>query len=313
MMDHPNKRQKVEETTSYKEEILFNSDTLSKIISYLPSDDVLYLALTSKRFGISSDDELSVIKKSTHIAVHDIATEEQLAALPHYECESSLADYHYLQLMRAPLVFDQLTGGAEYANSGDKSCVTNKTYEWGTAFSNNILRAGKHYVAFEVSSTKREDDDIGALVGVMRPGKANQNTKGYPAKKEFFQNFSRKQVGCQNNNDIQCCLYYSHNGDCYSSDWEDSDNGGLSSTWDDGGLSSTWDGKEGFSSGDEIGMLLDLDVGTLSVYKNSRKLGVMKRGLAGAYCWAVSTYKGQQVTIKRGVYHQIEKIQWKRF
>ena len=96
MMVHPNKRQKVEETKSYKEEVLFNSDTLSKIISYLPSVDVLNLALTSKRFGILNNDELSVIKKSTHIAVHDTATEEQLAVLlPHYEGESSSADYHY--------------------------------------------------------------------------------------------------------------------------------------------------------------------------------------------------------------------------
>jgi len=53
-------------------------------------------------------------------------------------------------------------------------------------------------------------------------------------------------------------------------------------------------------SGDNIGMLLDLDKGTLSVYKNGRKLGVMKRGLAGPYCWVVSTHEDVQVTIKRG-------------
>ena len=47
-------------------------------------------------------------------------------------------------------------------------------------------------------------------------------------------------------------------------------------------------------------MLLDLDGGTLSVYKNGRKLGVMKRGLAGHYCWVVSLLSGTQVTIKRG-------------
>ena len=49
-----------------------------------------------------------------------------------------------------------------------------------------------------------------------------------------------------------------------------------------------------------IGMLLDLDEGTLSVYKNGRKLGVMKRGLAGHYCWVVAFLPGRQVTIKRG-------------
>ena len=50
----------------------------------------------------------------------------------------------------------------------------------------------------------------------------------------------------------------------------------------------------------KIGMLLDLNEGTLSVYKNGRRLGLMKRGLAGRYCWVVKVMRGTQVTIKRG-------------
>jgi len=80
------------------------------------------LALTCKRFGISNEYDDSIIKESARIAVQDISTEGQLAALPHYDGESSLADYHYLQLLRAPLLFDQLVG-AEYVNEEDKSCV----------------------------------------------------------------------------------------------------------------------------------------------------------------------------------------------
>ena len=53
-------------------------------------------------------------------------------------------------------------------------------------------------------------------------------------------------------------------------------------------------------SDDEVGMLLDLDDGTLSMYKNGRKLGVMKRGLSGPYCWAASLYSGARVKIERG-------------
>ena len=128
-MDHKiAKRQKVDEKETAKEEVLFNSDTLSKIISYLPSVDVFNLAVTCKKFGISDDEILSVIKKSARIIVQDIATDEQLAALPHYNGESSLADYHYLQLMRGPLTFDQLVRNVEYVNSGDKSCVCTGLY-----------------------------------------------------------------------------------------------------------------------------------------------------------------------------------------
>ena len=177
------------ETATCKEVVLFNSDTLSKTISYLPSIDVLSLAITSKRFSISDNNELSLIEESARIAIKDIATEEQLSALPRYDGESSLADYHYLQLLREPLTFDRLDG-AEYVNSGDKSCITSRQddYDWDTAFSNNIMRKGKHYVSFEVSSSSKSY--IYIMLGVMRPGKANQNARGYPLYKQFYQNFS---------------------------------------------------------------------------------------------------------------------------
>ncbi|EJK66799.1 hypothetical protein THAOC_12242 [Thalassiosira oceanica] len=49
-----------------------------------------------------------------------------------------------------------------------------------------------------------------------------------------------------------------------------------------------WEGMEECGTGDTVGMLLDLGEGTLTVYKNSRRLGVMKDGLAGSYCWCVT-------------------------
>ncbi|EJK52436.1 hypothetical protein THAOC_28284 [Thalassiosira oceanica] len=35
------------------------------------------------------------------------------------------------------------------------------------------------------------------------------------------------------------------------------------------------------------GLLLDLDEGTLAVYKNGKRLGVMQKGLSGEYCWMI--------------------------
>ncbi len=43
---------------------------------------------------------------------------------------------------------------------------------------------------------------------------------------------------------------------------------------------------KGASEGDTIGLLLDLDAGTLTVFKNGERMGVMAKGLAGSYCWA---------------------------
>ena len=43
-------------------------------------------------------------------------------------------------------------------------------------------------------------------------------------------------------------------------------------------------------AGARIGLLLDLDAATMTVFKNDELLGVMATGLTGEYCWAVSTY-----------------------
>ena len=87
------KRQKVEECTSCMESVMFNSDSLFKIASYLPADGLLNLALTCRRFGVaqlSSDDRdgdssLSLIEETAHRVVQNIATEEEMAALPGYD------------------------------------------------------------------------------------------------------------------------------------------------------------------------------------------------------------------------------------
>jgi hypothetical protein len=51
-----------------------------------------------------------------------------------------------------------------------------------------------------------------------------------------------------------------------------------------------WEGIQSATEGDRIGMLLDLDQGTMTVYKNDERLGVMAIGLSGEYSWAVALY-----------------------
>ena len=73
-------------------------------------------------------------------------------------------------------------------------------------------------------------------------------------------------------------------------DWEDED-----------GHRVHWEGMEGCSTGDTLGMLLNLDNGTLTVYKNNRRLGVLKDGLSGPYCWYVVIDEGDVVAIKQAL------------
>jgi hypothetical protein len=51
---------------------------------------------------------------------------------------------------------------------------------------------------------------------------------------------------------------------------------------------SNWEGMQAAREpGDRIGMLLDLDQGSMSIWKNDEHLGVMvAEGLSGPLCWA---------------------------
>ena len=61
-----------------------------------------------------------------------------------------------------------------------------------------------------------------------------------------------------------------------------------------------WEGRQlAQDQGDRIGMLLDLDQGSMTVWKNGVKLGVMQaEGLRGPLCWAVVLGNGDSVRIE---------------
>ena len=61
-----------------------------------------------------------------------------------------------------------------------------------------------------------------------------------------------------------------------------------------------WEGMQGTEDeGDRIGMLLDLDQGSMTVWKNDVRLGVVAEGLSGPFCWAVSMFdEGESARIE---------------
>ena len=65
-----------------------------------------------------------------------------------------------------------------------------------------------------------------------------------------------------------------------------------------------WNGMERtFETSFKIGLELDLDEGTLDVYKNDRRLGTMRSGLVGEYCWVVTlinSYQDKKVSVTIG-------------
>ena len=77
------------------------------------------------------------------------------------------------------------------------------------------------------------------------------------------------------------CFYTTYDGACYPS-------------------YNHWEGRQNATElGDRIGLLLDLDQGTMTVYKNDERLGVMATELSGEYSWAVSMWdQGESARIE---------------
>ena len=75
------------------------------------------------------------------------------------------------------------------------------------------------------------------------------------------------------------CFYTTYDGACYPS-------------------YNHWEGRQNATElGDRIGLLLDLDQGSMTVYKNDERLGVMATGLSGEQkLGGVAAHHGQQRT-----------------
>jgi hypothetical protein len=113
------------------------------------------------------------------------------------------------------------------------------------------MRAGRHYAQFTVAGLVVRGSMV--YFGVIRSGWAGEGGEEADAVDGH-------------------CFYNTYNGSRSPGrrDWV-----GMQDAYEEGG---------------RIGMLLDLDQGTMTVYKNDERLGVMATGLSGEYSWAVALY-----------------------
>lgn len=113
--------------------------------------------------------------------------------------------------------------------------------------------------------------------------------------------FSLKDYESLDSKNIDCCLVDTWLG-----------NGIIRRRWNSysGSASFRWEGQQELLSAEpnpdssfKFGFALDLDEGTLNVYKNDRRLGTLRSGLVGEYCWVVTIspdeYDSVDVTISR--------------
>ena len=152
------------------------------------------------------------------------------------------------------------------------------------------MRAGKHYVTFVIGGA----DMPFAQVGIIRPLK-NWDKKGLecfdPKGRDHFDELQQERTERWGDSKVQVCSVSGFNI-LQINDWD-----GSYAT------QHSWEGQhQQFVSGDRIGMLLNLDSGTLTVYKNSVRIGTISTvRLSGEYCWyGAITIPGPDIRIEKG-------------
>lgn len=291
----------------------FTDDTIVALASFLSPHDMLSLAITCKRFGDKHGtdtkrsirmaeresrktggrevrqrtESISLMEVAARTVLFALATDEEYKALPRREDKSWIGIYQEFQkLFCLPLQFDKVVGRCmNYVDNSDKTTVCPTGHHTGTAICSNIMKAGKHSVSFQIIN---QSGASGILIGIMRPTTKDITSLEHchPVAHDLSSFSLKKYEILHTDNNIDCCVLGTRMGNIF-----------FCNNWIDQGsfeIINDWDGKEPTEEVSfKVGMILDLDEGSLDVYKNDRRLGTMKNGLVGEYCWAVSLHSDE--------------------
>ena len=212
------------------------------------------------------------------------------SCLPRYDDEGWIELYRHLLMLRSRLTFDKLVG-VNIQHGEDQTMIqTVPGLSWRSSAlcTNHVMMSGRHFAVF----TTR----LGSLwtIGVIRPVQMRFDLYGgaeFDPVWEFYwedlRNEWTERWGSRwRRSNVNCCNVTNF-GYCQCYDWINKQaRSGISHEYD---------------SRDPIGLLLDLDRGTLSLYQNGQRIQLLKVGLSGAYCWYASVgNEDASVSIERG-------------
>ncbi|EJK71716.1 hypothetical protein THAOC_06816, partial [Thalassiosira oceanica] len=260
------------QSVSTVESALANIDVLGHLAAFLEAGELCQVRATCKALGSrdeSAFDGLSMAEEAARRIFESASDDEEKAMLPRHEGEGWIELYHHLLMLRARLTFDQLVGCCVVYQDDDKAAVR-ATGISSAICGNHVMRAGKHWATF-ISSNRYY-----LSVGVIRPlpgWDQRRLISFHPADPMFWEDMRRERTS-RWEGDVHFCHFH-HTGECYYSNWE-----GVQDQ------RSYWEGIDNYDANiGMLGMLLDLDSGTLSVYQHGQRVGILKDGLAGVYCW----------------------------
>ncbi|EJK45991.1 hypothetical protein THAOC_35368 [Thalassiosira oceanica] len=270
-----------------------DTDLITHITSFLGTPrELLDLALTCKSFGWrqpATAFNWSLVEEVARQTVFSRATDAEMGCLPRYvrgvaTWLSILHGHEHL------LTFDVLLGSNIEHQNGDKTTIygTGDNESSVAVSCGYVMTSGSHYAEFQISGSS-------PFIGIVRP-MPGLDASAYKEEEfdfiglfNFFPDFLAQRSDEWGDGNVHACEYNCGDGQKFWTDWEIGH-----AEWEN------WEGMEYCETGDTIGMLLNLVEGTLTVYKNNRRLGVMKDGLSGSYCWHAGVGQdGDTVTISK--------------
>lgn len=271
----------------------FSYDIAVHFASYLSSRDLVSLALTCRRFGGSNKNvkslpfSLSLVGDTARQIICN-AKQDERDNLP--ANRTYIEKYNELEKLRGPRIFDQLIGKNISYVDNDKSlikCTVDQSQYSQTAICNHVMRAGRHYATFTVGTHS-------CMIGIIRP-LPYWNKKGFESfnphtDQHRYSELLSERTERWGNSNVHYCSLFGFGRKCW---------GGWVRRYE----SDHWDERDeaSFEKGEILGMLLDLDAGTLSIYKNGQRVCVMKDGLSGEYCWTTTIWSyDESVRIEKG-------------
>ena len=274
-----------------------DTSLVAQVASYVgTSRELLNLALTCKSFGWwqpGSELNWSLAEEVARRAV--FSGQDNIngvrVSLPGDRYVRGV--WTWLSILREferPLKFNTLCE-LEHSSSDRTSVRATEEGDYGSALANGyVMVSGIHYAEFQIRGCP--------YIGIVRPIPIdNLRTlaiRGLDI--DFFENTMYDYflaTRCEEWGDgiVHACEISCDEGDMRWTDWD------RDTEWEE------WDGMEDIEFDDAeytIGMLLNFAEGTLTVFNNNRRLGVMKDGLSGSYCWYTRVWVDGTVTIKGG-------------
>jgi len=279
---------------------LFNPDVVCLLSALLDAQDLCQMSLTCKALGgkrADSHNGLSLVEEAAR-QLFECATEWERSCLPKYEGEGWIELYHHLLMLRSKLTFDQLVGANIQYGEDQSSFRASSNWNTFALCSNHVMRSGRHFATFTVIAS----EFVTAMAGVIRPVQIDRSDLGdslegfSPILPEFGGYLRGTRTDRWTDSNVHCCAVTAH---CLF---------GGRFIWSDWANSRLLRGINGFQLDIPIGLLLDLDEGTLTLYQNGQRLTTLqngqrlttlKDGLSGEYCWfGTGNYT---ISIQRGL------------